>query len=213
MTAINRAEARRYLGVKETTPEVEAAIRKGEELLLAAAVPKGVFRPFPLTRSGSALCFAGTEVVSQSLAAHLEGCQQVYLLAVTLGVGVDRLIQRLSVTDMALAVTVQACAAALLESCCDQYQGQIAVQVSAEGLFLRPRFSPGYGDFPLAHQSAILSALEADKRIGLAVTDAHMLIPTKSVTTLIGLSPQKGSCHTSGCATCGKQDCAFRRET
>lgn len=210
MAAIDRSEARRYLGLKHEVPELEARLDRACALLLETAAPKGVWQRFSLTRSVDKLAFAGLETASQALAAHLEGCDEVYLLAATLGIGVDRLLERLAVTDVSLAVMVQACAAALLESRCDEYQERIAAQ--AGGLYLRPRFSPGYGDFPLACQPALLSALEAGKRIGLTVTGANMLSPTKSVTAVIGLSANKGKCHAGGCATCGKKDCAFRRE-
>lgn len=210
MAALDYREARRYLGLKGEVPELEDRLRRAGGLLLEAAAPKGVWQRFPLTRSGDTLSFAGMETSSKRLSDHLEGCGEVYLLAATLGLGVDRLLERLAVTDVSLAVMVQACAAALLESRCDEYQEQIAAQ--AGGLYLRPRFSPGYGDFLLACQPALLSALEAGKRIGLTVTGANMLSPTKSVTAVIGLSANKGKCHAGGCATCGKKDCAFRRE-
>lgn len=211
MVTLDWAEARRYLGLKQVVPELEEKLRQTGELLIQAAAPKGVWRRFPLSRRNGRLCFAGLEVSSVKLEAHLDGCREVYLLAATLGVGVDRLLERLAVTDVSAAVMAQACAAAFLEGWCDRYQDQIAAEVSAEALFLRPRFSPGYGDFPLDTQPALLSALEAGKRIGLTATGANMLAPTKSVTAVIGLSPEKGSCHAGGCATCGKKDCAFRR--
>ena len=212
MTGIDWDEARRYLGLKNEVPELEDKLRQAGELLLSAAAPKGIWQRFPLQRREGALCFAGMEVVSARLSAHLAGCGEVYLLAATLGIGTDRLLERLAVTDVSLAVMVQACAAALLESWCDEYQSRIAAGVAGEGLFLRPRFSPGYGDFPLDAQPALLSILEAGKRIGLTATGANMLSPTKSVTAVIGLSPDRGGCHAGGCATCGKKDCEFRRE-
>ena len=107
-----------------------------------------------------------------------------------------------------LVVLAAACAAALLESWCDESQAQM----DGEGACLRPRFSPGYADFPLTCQPALLRALEAGKRIGLTVTGANMLSPTKSVTAVIGLSPHRGNCLAGGCATCNKTDCSFRRE-
>lgn len=212
MTGIDWDEARRYLGLKSEVPELEDKLRQAGELLLSAAAPKGIWQRLPLQRREGVLYFAGMEVASARLSAHLAGCGEVYLLAATLGIGVDRLLERLSVTDVSLAVMVQACAAALLESWCDEYQSRIAAGVAGEGLFLRPRFSPGYGDFPLDAQPALLGALEAGKRIGLTATGANMLSPTKSVTAVIGLSPDRGSCHAGGCATCGKKDCEFRRE-
>ena len=97
---------------------------------------------------------------------------------------------------------------ALIFWCC----AAIAAQTAAEGLTLRPRFSPGYGDFPISCQRALLRALEAPKRIGLTATETMMLTPTKSVTALVGLSPEAAPCRPGGCRACGKADCAFRLE-
>ncbi len=50
------------------------------------------------------------------------------------------------------------------------------------------RFSPGYGDCPLSAQRSIVnSVLNATRLIGLTVTPTSLLIPTKSVTAVIGL--------------------------
>ena len=54
--------------------------------------------------------------------------------------------------------------------------------------------------------------LDAPKRIGLSVTDGNMLTPTKSVTAVIGVGRTQLSCHVKGCESCGKRDCAYRRD-
>jgi cobalamin-dependent methionine synthase I len=112
---------------------------------------------------------------------------------------------------MAKAVVMQACATAMLEEYCDKVQNEIAMKLSAEHLYLRPRFSPGYGDFSILHQREILNMLDAPKRIGLTMTDAYMLAPTKSVTAVIGVSNTKELCHQKGCEECTKVDCLYRR--
>ena len=44
------------------------------------------------------------------------------------------------------------------------------------------------------------------------MTDGYMLTPSKSVTALAGISPEETACHRQGCESCGKIDCAYRRE-
>ena len=78
------------------------------------------------------------------------------------------------------------------------------------GLKLRPRFSPGYGDFSIAHQRDITRELDTARRLGLTVTESLMLAPMKSVTAVIGLS-ETGGCTGGGCEACAKTDCDFRR--
>ena len=155
---------------------------------------------------------AGMDIRSRGLARNLKGCREVILVAVTLGTRTDLLLRRYSRTDMTRAVILQACAAARLEEYLDAWQEERKKELEEEGLYLRPRFSPGYGDFSIHHQKALLQRLEAQKRIGLTMTDGYMLTPSKSVTALAGISPEKTACHRQGCESCGKIDCAYRRE-
>ncbi len=53
---------------------------------------------------------------------------------------------------MSKAVILQACAATVIEAYCDEQQDFIKEEAGKQGLYLRPRFSPGYGDFPLTYQ-------------------------------------------------------------
>ena len=99
------------------------------------------------------------EIRSKSLSRNLKGCRQVVLFGATLGAGVDRLMRRISLTDMARAVILQSCAAAMLEEYCDECQKKIATELEEEHLYLRPRFSPGYGDFDICYQ-------EIEKNLG-----------------------------------------------
>ena len=104
------------------------------------------------------------------------------------------------------------CEEKLLEEYLDECQEELRLEQEAQGLYLRPRFSPGYGDFSVLHQGEILRMLDAPKRIGLSVTDGNMLTPTKSVTAVIGVGRTQLSCHVKGCENCGKSDCAYRRD-
>ena len=48
------------------------------------------------------------------------------------------------------------------------------------------RFSPGYGDLPLANQRLIYDLLKLE-RLGLKLTEKCMLIPEKSVLAIAGV--------------------------
>jgi len=148
---------------------------------------------------------------SRDLSQNLKGCEKIVLLGATLGVDTDRLLRRYSYTDMARAVVLQACAAADLEEYLDGWQEELRVQMKSHGYDLRPRFSPGYGDFSIEHQGEILRMLDSTKKIGLSMTGGNMLAPTKSVTAVIGLGRGETTCHSGGCEGCGKTDCIYRR--
>ena len=82
---------------------------------------------------------------------------------------------------MSKAVIIQAAAAAMLEDYCDEVNEQIRRDYESRGLYLRPRFSPGYGDFPLSCQPQLLGCLEAGKRIGITLTDSYLMPVEKQI--------------------------------
>ena len=105
----------------------------------------------------------------------------------------------------ALARHLKGCNTVLLESYCDEVQAQ----AETGGLLQRPRFSPGYGDWPLEEQRQLFAVLNCAKRIGLTLTDGLMMAPSKSVTAIIGLS-EDAACVQNKCMTCSNINCPYR---
>lgn len=213
MIAFDRKEAIRYMGYRGAQPDeaVQAGLERCAAALQEAVQPRSVFRRFPLHWSEDALYIADTVIHSKNLARNLKGCTSVYLMAATLGVGGDRLIARASAVRMSDAVILQAVAAAMIEAYCDEVNDEIRKAAEQDGLYCRPRFSPGYGDFSIGHQRDFSRLLDTPRKIGLTVTESCLLAPVKSVTAVIGLSETMQPCHRKGCEECGKTDCAFRR--
>ncbi len=209
-------EAIRYLGYgKHAVDEkIMALIGDAYEELDSVARKRIVYRIFNLRVSGdNCIIIEDLKIDSKNLCKNVNGCEQVLILGATLGVEVDRLLQRYAVDDMARVVVLQACASALLEEYLDTWQQDQAQKLQKEGLYMRPRFSPGYGDFSIRFQQPILDRLDAPRKIGLTLTEGGMLTPTKSVTALIGLGRDETSCPPDGCEVCEKTDCAYRRDT
>lgn len=209
-------EAIRYLGYGRNAVDDQmlALIRDSFESLESVAGPKSIYRIFDL-RHQSEECFqiGNIQMESRSLGRNLKKCEKLILFGATLGTGVDRLITRASLTDMASAVVLQSCAAAMLEEYCDSVQEAISAELEQEGWYLRPRFSPGYGDFAIQYQKPLMQMLDCAKTIGLTMTDSFMMTPTKSVTAVIGMSRLKERCPVQGCESCEKKDCEYRRDT
>ena len=206
-------EAVRYLGYGKTTIDEKILIMIQESFVELEKISelKSNYRIFELTENDDELQIEKLQIKSTSLQKNLKGCRRVILFGATMGIRVDRKIRTYEITDMAKAVVMQACAAAKLEEYCDEVLDKIAQQLAEDKLYLRPRFSPGYGDFSILHQKEILDMLDAPKRIGLTMTDAYMLAPTKSVTAIFGVSNKKEPCHQKGCEECTKADCLYRR--
>ncbi len=212
MLKVNRPEIWRYLGYRGTEPEetIKALIEESVAELEKAAVFRQVSRRVSCQIDGDVVTFGGLCVTSHSLALHLKGCEEVFFFAATLGTDVDRLLRKYSRLQISKAMVMQASAAAMIESWCDKCQQEFASSLSA-GLYLRPRFSPGYGDLSLAFQRPLLDALEAGKRIGIELTDSMLMMPTKSVSAIIGLTADKESCSVHKCERCKNVNCAFRK--
>lgn len=143
------------------------------------------------------------KIKSKNLKKNLSGCEQVIMLAATLGTEIDYVMRKYSHTDIARAAVMQACAAVLLEEYLDEFQSSV-------GYYTKPRFSPGYGDFSIEFQKDILELLQASKTIGLSITDNSMLVPTKSVTAVIGISNKAVVSCGNRCMECAKTDCNYR---
>ncbi len=187
---IRTKEAVRYLGYGSTAVDeatllmIQDSFRELDEI----SEPKSVYRIFTLGNPcEDELKICNLHIKSKDLQKNLRDCKQAVVFGATLGTAVDRRLRSLEVADIARAVVFQACAAAYLEEYCDALQDSIANELTEKGLFLKPRFSPGYGDFSIFHQKDVLEIIDAPKKIGLAMTESCMLVPTKSVTALIGI--------------------------
>lgn len=124
---------------------------------------------------------------SKSLAKNLKNSQSAFVIAVTLGVGADRLIQRLSAVSKADGFIADSVASAMAEATIDLVCSKLGKTYS-----LCPRFSPGYGDFDISCQRDILDALNADRLLGIKLGDNFLMTPRKSITAICGVKEEKG---------------------
>ena len=195
----------------EADERIASHIAELIDLFTANVVPQNVYGIWDCQITSSAVTLGGMTVHSHNLARHLEGCRRVVLLAATLGTEADTLIRRFSVQDMEKAVIAQAICAAMIEAYGDEIESELAQKPEFDGLRPTARFSPGYGDFDIVHQKDILNMLHCSN-IGLTLTDGYMLIPSKSVTAVIGFSPEKCAAEAMGkCERCADTQCTFRK--
>lgn len=153
---------------------------------------KYTFGLFDLTREGGQLGVKNTtlKLLGRSIAQHLQHSEQVAIMAVTLGLAVDKKIAHYAQFNLTRGLVLDACASAAVEALCAQVESEIKALAARQGFNITRRYSPGYGDFPLESQAPIVSILNAYRQLGLTVTESSLLIPRKSVTALMGLVPQ-----------------------
>ena len=210
---IREEEALRYLGAKGRADDATVALLKSAAARLeGCADPRHTALRVPLKAEGSLVSFGPFTADCPALATHIAHCKEASLFAATLGAEVDRAMARFMKLDVALAFAMQAAAASALECYCDDVCASLSAQCEREGLYLRPRFSPGYSGFSIEHQTDLLRALDAGRRIGLSETDTHMLTPLKSVTAVVGVTPAQQPCAQHKCALCPNLLCEYRKE-
>lgn len=206
-------EALRYLGVGECPPErarremVQVARRLTERLW-----PKYTYRVFSLERGAEGILLkeAGILLPGTLAAGMLSGCDRAVLLACTLGAEFDAMLRAEQARDMATAAMLNACGSALVEAGCDEAEREIGARFP--DLHLTDRFSPGYGDLPLSLQPSVCAVLDAQRRLGVVVSDTNWMNPIKTVTAVIGLAETPQPARIRGCACCALYEtCALRK--
>ncbi len=212
LTAIDRGQVLQYLGYKGGVlpPELEETLRRCEARLLETARPRVLWKLFALLPDGS-LAGSAFRPEGRDIREFLRGCGELVLLAATLGSEVERLIRKTQVSDMAEAMILDACGSAAIENVCDNLCDDLAAVFAPR--HLTDRFSPGYGDFPLAQQAELFSVLDVTRRIGVTLSPGGVMLPQKSVTALVGVSDRPQPRRPRGCEVCSlKESCAFRKE-
>lgn len=213
-------EVQRYMGyhgIADIGPDMQAKIGKAVGQLGIQSHPRIISKEYRITVSDKTVVIhAENEDVtigSEGLVRNLKGCCGAVLLAATIGPACDMLVRRASVTSAAEASIYQAAGAAAIEAFLDDYNDKLKKTYEAQGLFLRPRFSPGYGDLKLEHQKDWFRLLDITKQIGIELTDSLLMVPTKSVTAIIGIGINKEFVKCSGCACCNRHaTCEFSKE-
>ena len=213
-----KSEIYRYLGYRNISYDktTDTLIDEVLEELKKSVSPKSVYKELLVSLENNNTIKIYDEnnlmkVHSKGLFKNLFGCERLILFAATLGREADMLIKKYEISNIAKATVSQACGAALIEEYCDELQEKIRKTYESK-YFLKPRFSPGYGDFDLIHQRDVFKILDCQKRLALSLTDNCLMIPSKSVTAVIGLSKNNDGCNINKCRVCTKTDCEFRNE-
>lgn len=184
---VELAEIARYMRMGRTVPEGALAERvvKLREEALKSIRPVRTWMRFPVADS---VIGTGEERldISGQLAMHMSGCHDAYLVCGTLGPGFDVFQRRVSVFSGADALIAQALGAALIEKYMDMVEDEIRLEL-LPGESLVKRYSPGYGDFPLAAQRTLFALIDATRKVGVALTDTLLMVPSKSVSAVIGV--------------------------
>ncbi len=200
----------RYMGLGATKPDgaLEALTQKSISDFISAAGYKACYSVVPITVSDVGVDFGAFYAESKSLAKNLKDCGKAVLFVATAGAKTELQRKRAAVTSPSQALVLDAVGTAAVESFCDKLCDGWADEF--EGCFLRPRFSPGYGDLSLNMQKPLLSFLDSSRKAGIVLTDSLLMIPQKSVSAIVGIGKAGCTMKNHDCTLCDKSDCEFR---
>lgn len=220
--ATDRAEVLRYLGYRGQAIDeaLEMRIEHIADELERALEPRGTSRIFSVAIATDAsgqpcirLAGSAIELHGRDAYRRLKDACAAAVFAVTLGMESERRLRALAARGPVAAAVGDAACTALVEAAADRIDATVRHAASAYSLSSGTRFSCGYGDCPLSDQRALIDALDARRTLGITLAPSNLMIPTKSVTAIMGLfeGAPAHDAPAASCAGCTVRDgCAFR---
>ncbi|MBR6701262.1 MAG: hypothetical protein IKL72_05990 [Firmicutes bacterium] len=123
-------------------------------------------------------------IESGDLYKNLRDCKAVYMMGVTLGIGIDRLLSMLRIRSAAEHYIIDGMASAAVESFCNMLDKELRAK---EGFKCRPRYSPGYGDCTIYNQKLLTDRIDAARTLGMTLNESYFMTPSKSITAIMGI--------------------------
>lgn len=199
-----KENALKYLGYLDTQVDQQTNDRLDECLLeLEQITPKFMYQIFTLDHAPLTIKELNLTIDYPDLIDLFDSCNQVVVIACTLGLQLDQKLRYYSKFDLTKMMIMDALASSYIEVKCDEYE---AKQNFGERTF---RFCPGYGNVPLELNRTLANALSCNKHIGLTVQASNLLLPQKSMIGLIGLGDDKLTKHCFSCLN--KENCIYRK--
>ena len=189
---IDFSEALRYLGYGNSTPDekTKEILYNCADQLKSVMEGKYTYKVFDLV-DGQVPGINFT-LEGKSIANHLKNCEKVIFMCATLSAGVDGLIRKMQIRGMADAMFTDSLASAVIEQVCNKAEDEILEDFKEyEHTW---RFGLG-------------------RRIGVCVNSGMTLVPTKSVTCIIGLGHNLEVSNVKSCDLCNfREKCTFRKD-
>jgi len=178
-----------------------------ETELNAAINPRRAIRIFDIKTLEDGIALKGTNLFfragadTDAITAFLRECEACAVIAITLGAGVDTLINRAQAESMANAFMIDEMANNAVSSLLSETLLELN---TASGLHKTRIITPGCPHLPLYYQQTILNVLNAYKTCGITAFENGTLLPAKSMTGIAGLSRAEIKKPPPMCEACGQ---------
>ena len=182
--------ALRYMKVPPDSKNQELieTVRRAFDRLENFVTPRCIWGRFHIVHFDGGIELEGAYIYSENISKLTSKSNECYILALTLGHETDRQISIEQQKNMLDGMALDACASVRVDLFCDYVIKNEIVPGLKNGEKLTHRFSPGYGDLKMEVTEDILHILNANKLIGLSVTNSLMMTPIKSITAIIGIN-------------------------
>lgn len=176
--AIDEGELlRRLCGDKEYLGRLEETRRT----VLSVASVKCVAREALLAINEDTVDIGGVKINSVGLARHLGTSKRAVVIALSLGIELDRYIRRCEAISVSLGFAADAYASALADGAC-----LTAVTELLGNTHHTAPFAVGYADSNVSSLQALAEITDAPRRLGLSFSSSNLMIPTKSIIVIVG---------------------------
>jgi hypothetical protein len=214
--AIDPDEVLRFQGYKKGRDLPGADVRALFDEALAEGrrlmAPRAVVRWRRVSRqSADLLEIDGERLAIPRIGAAWGPVAHAAVVVCTIGEELERRVGTLwEARELPLASMLDSVGSGAVESLAE-YVNDLLCRQGLPDLRVTNRISPGYADWDVAEQRALFR-LCAGEPIGVALNEACVMIPGKSISLLAGAGPEARVDHYfSQCARCWMRDCAYRR--
>ncbi len=152
--------------------------------------PKAVYRMFHVEeRTSNTLTFKESDFVirSDKVCHMLRDSDPVILFMATIGAGLEKVVDTLFAGgESTKGFILDAIGSETADAVADKLHWEILSGLAKKnGFGVTPRFSPGYGDWPVTVQKEFLKVCGGEQ-IGISTTPSSLMIPRKSVSAVLG---------------------------
>lgn len=179
----NRSEIRRYMGDRNKNALIDNIVEECIYECKDSFDYRVCYGIYDITINSDIVDFGFVSVNSKNLAFNLNNCSKAILFAATCGIKIDRLVKSYSNISPIKSLCFNSIGAERIEALCDKFNESITDKY----IYTKPRFSPGYGDLDISFQKNIFKELSCESNIGLFISDSLQMVPSKSVTAIIGV--------------------------
>lgn len=156
--------------------------REAKERLMRVCEAKFVFRELVAEVVNGAIVAGGVSISSVPFVKSVAGMGRVCVVIATLGYATERELCRASMESTRTHFLLDAVSDVYVEALCD-----FAEEYIAKGRKHSARYSPGYMGLSLDLQKDLIKLTDAERLIGIKLTESKLMTPRKSVSFVFGI--------------------------